>query len=397
MLNGQARTAVAELAAAVLSLRPMIDRLDAPVRVAVPGGARGAVRGLQTIVDRVCGRLGAPALELVRSPESDLDPFGAAAGRRLGLADSGAALAVLSSDDLPDVDRVVDEAVSADFDSFCEQRTVRGPDGVGVRAYAAGDPDAPAVVIASACGMPARLAEVWIRRLARDHRVLTWESRGLFCGCEDFAGATGVPAQADDLIAVMDAFELDQAHVMGLCGGAVIAITAAAAHPDRISSLSLWHGDFELGDQARKTEHQRNLQALMTMATRAKVSAAGVHAVLCRSIAASTPPELAHLVLYPYASPDLLFRYCLLNGAIMETDVRPELSAVVQPTLVVTSEDDTTAHPDGSRYVAAALPDARLHVVPHGDHISLFQGPPDLIDTASRFMAEKSDVNPSHR
>jgi len=237
--------------------------------------------------------------------------------------------------------------------------------------------------------MPVRLAEAWIRRLAVDHRVLIWETRGLFCGCEDFAGATDVAAQGEDLVAVMDAFGVARAHVAGLCGGAVIALTAAAAAPERISSLSLWHGDFELGDAAGKTDHQRNLQALMALATRAKVSAAGVHAVLGRSIAGQSPPELAHLVLYPYANPDLLYRYCLLNGAIMDADVRPVLPAVGQPTLVVTSLDDSTAHPDGSRFVAAALPAARLHVEPHGDHISLFSGAPELIDTLVRFIAEQ--------
>ncbi|NUR27859.1 MAG: alpha/beta hydrolase [Catenulispora sp.] len=389
MLNSQANSAVAGLTAAVLSLRPMIDRLEPPVRVPAPGGGRGVLRGLQDVVDRVCGRLGAPRLEVVRLSERDLGPFAAAAGRRLDLPGSVAALAGVDRDDMPAVDRAVDAAVAQDFESFCEQRLVLAPDGSGVRAYAAGDPGAPVVVIAAACGMPIRLAEAWIRRLAVSHRVLTWESRGLFCDCEDYAGGTGVAEQAADLIAVMDAFGAERAHVAGLCGGAVIALTAAAAQPERISSLSLWHGDFEVGDETLKTDHQRNLQALMALATRAKVSAAGVHAVLCRSIAAATPPELAHLVLYPYANPGLLFRYCQLNGAIMEADVRPELPAVRQPTLVVTSLDDTTAHPDASRFVAAALPDARLHVLPHGDHISLFQGAPELTGTLVRFMAEQ--------
>lgn len=94
--------------------------------------------------------------------------------------------------------------------------------------------------------------------------------------------------------------------------------------------------------------------------------------------AATVPSELVHLVRYPYANPRLLFQYCLLNGEITETDPRPLLPGVTQPTLLVTGMDDTTVHPDGSRYVAPALPRARLHVVPHGDHISLFQGPPEF-------------------
>ena len=75
-------------------------------------------------------------------------------------------------------------------------------------------------------------------------------------------------------------------------------MVAAARRPERVSSLSLWHGDFELGGAAPKTGHQRNLQALMAMAARGPAGAANVHAVLYRSLLSSIPPDLAHLVLY---------------------------------------------------------------------------------------------------
>lgn len=139
---------------------------------------------------------------------------------------------------------------------------------VPVQAYAAGGPSAPVVVIVSACGMPVRPAEAWIRRLAAGHRVLTWESRGLLGDVPaDFDGASGVAAQAGDPLAVMDHVTVSSAHVAGLCGGAVISLVAAAARPDRIASMSPWHGDFELGDDALKTDHQRNLQGLTSLAT----------------------------------------------------------------------------------------------------------------------------------
>ncbi|HEU5333240.1 MAG TPA: alpha/beta fold hydrolase [Actinocrinis sp.] len=388
MLSTQTRTAVAGLASAVLSLRPLIDRLDEPVAVAP------ASPGAQRVLDRVAGRLGAPRFAPLASSAADtapagLDTFGAAVSRRLDLAAREHLLDELADDRLAAVDLVVDEIAADDFAAFCTPATVRGPDGATVRAYAAGDPRAPAVVIASACGMPVRLAESWIRRLAADYFVLTWESRGLFGDdLEDFDGATGVAAQCGDLFAVMDHFGVASAHVAGLCGGAVLALAAAAERPRRISSLSLWHGDFEVGDDTLKTDHQRNLQALMNLAVTAPMGAAGVHAVLCQSMASATPLDLAHLVLYPYATPELLRRYCLLNGAIMQADARPWLAAVKQPTLVVTSADDSTAHPAGSRFAAAALSGARLLVLPHGDHISLFRGDPGLLDTAAGFIAD---------
>jgi pimeloyl-ACP methyl ester carboxylesterase len=56
----------------------------------------------------------------------------------------------------------------------------------------------------------------------------------------------------------------------------------------------------------------------------------------------------------------------------MTTDLGALLPGITQPCLVVTSEDDRTAHPGGSHAIADRLPRARLRVEPHGDHISVF-------------------------
>lgn len=364
-----------ELAAAVESVRPLVDVLEHPVRVA-------SSKSSQWLLDRVTARLGAPSFALT-APDR-LRPFERVVSDRLGL------------DRFWPVDRGLD--VEAEVDrgrgQLCERVVVSSWDGEPIPAYAAGDPAAPAVVIASACGMPVRLAEPWIRGLSASYRVLTWESRGLFA--ENFAGATDVAAQVRDMVAVMDHFGVPVAHVVGLCGGAVLALVAAREHADRVSSLSLWHGDFELGDMVPKTDHQRDLQALMAMAARSRDSARGIQATLSRTMLAGTPPGLAHLVLYPYATPELLYRYCRLNGAIMSMDVRPMLDGVVQQALVVTSEDDHTAHPAGSRHVADRLARGRLHVTAHGDHLSVFEGTTVLAVAMDFLTAQRSVPGRAH-
>ncbi len=367
MLDETANDAVKAVAQAVLEVRPLAERMPPPLAVV---GSAGADRVLR----RIAGRLGAPPFELIPPQRvGDLDPFARVVSDRLRLTPHSEALASVPPGDLTGVDRAVDVVMANDFETFCRQTLVCAGAGTRLRVYTAGDPSAPAVVISSACGMPARLAERWMRHLARDRFVLLWESRGLFQDFDDFDGSTEVQAQADDLLAVMRQFELRSAHVVGLCGGAVIALAAARREPELVTSLSLWHGDFDLGPQTPKTDHQRNLQALMAMATEARVSASAIHVILSKVMLDSVQPDLAHLVLYPYLTPERLFRYCQLNGAIMGTDVSGWLPEIHQPVLVVTSADDTTAHPDGSRMVASALVNARLKVLPHSDHISLFQ------------------------
>lgn len=258
---------------------------------------------------------------------------------------------------------------------FAAMDTIAGA-GTTLRGYSAGEPGGPAVVIASACGMPAQLCEPWMRRLvASGHHVVTWETRGLSGdpGPDDAFDtlAHDVEAQAADLLAVMEHHGIASAHVMGLCGGAVIALRAAQRRPDRVRSLSLWHGDFS-GTPGPMTGHQQNLRALLAIAAQGRSDAAMINTALAESARAGVPEEVAELVLYPYSTDELFYRYSTLTLATMTEDITPALSALRMPVLVVTSEDDSTAHPDGSHRVAAALPGAELRVEPHGDHLSVF-------------------------
>ncbi|MBO3744795.1 hypothetical protein J5X84_01855 [Streptosporangiaceae bacterium NEAU-GS5] len=353
------------LAEAVLSARPLADVLEPPVRLA---GASGSA----ALLNRVARRLGAPEFQVT---DDELGVFERVLSDHLRVDDH-------ASDPDDRLDEVVDEVAAGSFEGFRVQEQVGDPPLV---AYAAGDPGAPAVVIVGACGMPAQLIEQWVRYLARDHHVLTWETRGLF-GDPAPPERADVAAQAEDLFAVMDHFGVGQAHLMCLCGGAVVGLAAAHQDIGRVESLSLWHGDFAAVPSATRTHHQQNLVALMEMGAQDPVKAAAIHPVLCQSMLSAAPPDLAHLVVYPYATADLLHHYCRLNGAIMTTDVTPWLPGIQRPTLVVTSTDDETAHPEGSRAVARALPDAVLHVRPHGDHISLFQAETELMNLVGDFI-----------
>ncbi|WP_308258574.1 alpha/beta fold hydrolase [Saccharothrix obliqua] len=362
-----------ELAGALLAAEPLSSALPGPVRV------RCADPGTADLLVELVSRLGLPPLTPV--PHDDLGPFERVLSGHLDLGDRPAPPS-------PDLAAVVAAARAADFAGWATRVDVPAPDGVVLPVWTAGDPARPAVVVASACGMPARLVEGWVRRLAREHFVVVPETRGLFTAGP--VGPADVPAQAADLVTAMDHLGIGAAHLLGLCGGAVVAVVAADRAPDRVSSLSLWHGDFDLGGDSPKTDHQRNLQALMAMAAEGEAQAGAVHAVLAHTMLGVAPPRLAHLVVYPYARPDLLHRYCVLNGHIMATDLRPHLG-IRHRALVVTSEDDATAHPDGSRVVARRLAGATLTVLPHGDHLSLFRAEPHVVDLALRFLAEPTN------
>jgi 3-oxoadipate enol-lactonase len=355
------RVALIELARTLLEFRPALGR---GIAMPAPTGS---------LLGRIAHWLGLP--ELAEPEETgQLPPPLAAGWLRLNEQAARAEPAMLEVD--PDAAERVISAVLGDCVAGWQDRDpVTSFDGVRLRSYAHGQPQDPPVLIASACGMPAELCEPWMRALSRTRRVITWETRGLFSGpaaATDFDTiATGLTAQAADLIAVLDHHRITSAHVLGMCGGAVVALAAAASRPDRISSLSLWHGDYELGAPVPKTAHQQNLKALMLMAQSSRSDAAAINSALS-SVALASAEDRAITISYPYLDDELFFRYCVLTGALMSADVASLLGSVAQPALVITSDDDGTAHPAGSHVVAERLAGGRLHVEPHGDHLSVF-------------------------
>lgn len=411
-LNSDAACGVAGLARATLAVRPLVDVLASPVRVAAAfrdrdtndriGDSTVALARLTALLAHVTTRVGAPPF--APSPVDDLDMFERIVSDRLDLGVHGPNVCGHAPGaGQHELNGIIDDVVRTSFERRRATTTVRSFDGTPLTVYTAGRPEHPPVLIAPACGMPAKLCDEWMDRFERDYFVVTWESRCMYGDVVAFDGVRyDADAQAGDLLAIAEHFRLGRVHLMGICGGAVIAILAAVAAPDTVASLTLWHGDYELGAASPKTNHQHNLKTLMAIAGRSRDGATAIRRLLCESkcaagdrpLLSNIRPDRAPLVLYPYASAELLYRYARLNGALMGTDVRPQLDRVRAHTLVVTSGDDGTTHPEGSRFVAAHLPNATLYVTPHGDHLSAFDAGPDLTRLAVSFT-EAQRVNQS--
>jgi pimeloyl-ACP methyl ester carboxylesterase len=179
---------------------------------------------------------------------------------------------------------------------------------------------------------------------------------------------------------------------MGICGGAVIALSAAAAHSTRVKSLSLWHGDYNLGDDTLRTQHQQNFEWLMEAAALDRNEASDLQALfLDQATLATIPESIAHAALYPYVNPELFYRYARLNDALNKTELQSRLAQISVPTLVVAGDADETTHIGGSRHIAQSISDATLHVERNGSHLAFFESTQRSKQTAFRFLESTAE------
>ncbi|MGQ9909201.1 MAG: alpha/beta fold hydrolase [Candidatus Flexifilum sp.] len=194
---------------------------------------------------------------------------------------------------------------------------------------------------------------------------------------------------ADDLAAVLDAEAVERAHIFGYSMGGCIAMTFALRHPQRVRSLT----------------------AAVSFAYMPLPSRAGWIIQTTRLLRDhGVPDELINRVSAVHLLPEELFHFApvldawiaapadpwqqtragyeLQSGALRDYDLRPHLSAIGAPTLVISAADDLLVPPHYQDAIAAGIPGARLARY-RGGHI--FMALPDpvlelLEPGASRYL-----------
>lgn len=113
---------------------------------------------------------------------------------------------------------------------------VRSADGTSIRAWC-NDGDGPAVLLCNGLGTP---PEAWPRLVSQDsgYRVVSWYHRGLG-GSERPADPARVRVEdhTDDARAVLDAFGLETASVVGWSLGVNVAFELALEQPARVAGI----------------------------------------------------------------------------------------------------------------------------------------------------------------
>jgi class 3 adenylate cyclase len=202
----------------------------------------------------------------------------------------------------------------------------------------------------------------FLRRLAGYARVVTFDKRGT--GMSDrVTELPGLEQRMDDLRAVMDAADMEQAAVLGISEGAPLSILFAATYPDRCRALVLY-GSFSRFSYWFPTEEA--LAAFFGYVEQAWGTGGSV-----QRFAPSRANDAAFQRWWGRnerlgASPAAVTALMRMNSQI---DISGILPAVRVPALVIRRTGDRAVNVEGGRDVAAHIPGARLVEFPGEDHI----------------------------
>ncbi|GAA4702175.1 3-oxoadipate enol-lactonase [Phytohabitans rumicis] len=246
--------------------------------------------------------------------------------------------------------------------------TVDGPD------------DAPVLVLGNSLGATLHMWDPQLPRLAERFRVVRFDTRG--------HGRSPVPAGpydigdlGRDVLALLDALGVARAHFCGLSLGGMVGMWLGAHAPDRVDRLVLCctsarPGPPEAWAQRASTVRADGLESIADVLVSRWVTA---------PYAARHPDRLATLRAMIAGTPAEGYASCC--GVLERLDLTADLPAIRAATLVVHGEDDPAIPPAHSAAIAAAIPGARLALVPAAAHLANVE----QVETVTNLIMEHLD------
>nr|WP_295873787.1 alpha/beta hydrolase [uncultured Chitinophaga sp.] len=231
-------------------------------------------------------------------------------------------------------------------------------DGVRIAYQLDGEAGKPVLVLSNSIATNYHMWDAQIAAFGPHFQVLRFDTRG--------NGASGAPAgdyslgrMSLDVIGLLDHLGMERVHFLGLSLGGFIAQYIATHAPERIDRLILAHTAAHLGPQEGFNNSIHSLRQQPDMAAFEHMF---IHNWFPAAMINAEDPRIA-----PFRKVILAMSPTGLAGsfaAVRDGDLRATAQLIPHQTLVIGGDNDTVTLPEHSAYLAEAIPNARLVMLP---------------------------------
>jgi len=195
----------------------------------------------------------------------------------------------------------------------------------------------------------------------------------------------GMTTYASDLAALLDTLGVDDVVLCGLSMGGYVIFEFLRQWRSRVRALIL----IDTRAEADGTEARRARDVAAATARESGAEAVA-EAMLPKMVSAATlerdPTTVERIRRIMAATPvaGMVGALSSMRDRHDSTGLLPTLAGL--PTLVIVGEEDTVTPPDGARRMAAAIPGARLVVVPAAAHVPPVEQPAETTTAIREFL-----------
>lgn len=202
--------------------------------------------------------------------------------------------------------------------------------------------------------------------LARNHRVIVMDSRGHGRSTRD-SRPYGYTLMASDVIGLMDYLGIPQAAIVGWSDGAIIGLSLAMSHPNRVSRLFA----FAANSDPSGVKDVDKSPVFTEFVARAQKEYEALSA---------TPHDYKKFV-----------EEISTMWATQPHWTAADLGAIKVHTWIVDADHDEAIHRENTEFMARAIPDAGLLLQPEVSHFSMLQAPRQFTEDILLFLEREWD------
>ncbi|MEO8323296.1 MAG: alpha/beta hydrolase [Actinomycetota bacterium] len=252
--------------------------------------------------------------------------------------------------------------------------------------------DRPAVVFSHGFLMDHEMFEPQIEALRDDYRCITWDQRGF--GATEARGPFTYWDSADDLLAVMDACDVQSATLVGMSQGGFIGMRSALTAPERVRALFLIDTQAGTEEAPMVPVYEGMAQAWAIQPTEDLArTIAGIiigSAVRRDEPLGSAPlgsadhePWIAKWLARPGDTITEPFRTLFDRD-----DIHDQLSQITQPVAIVHGDQDVAISMDKAERLCRELPNCEgLTVIEGGGHAANLSRPDPVNEALRDFLS----------
>lgn len=208
----------------------------------------------------------------------------------------------------------------------------------------------------------------------------------IFQGQSDKTGEwRNFDTHARDVIGILDHLKIEQAYVIGLSYGSLVAQHLAVNNPQRISKLIL------MSTFAHKTPYYEAIELSWWRA----LEFGGYGLMLDIMLPNVLSEDYFKNPLIPIdlmkqtrqeANEDKQALFKLMRATKERSDYRSELKKIHTPTIVIQGEKDTLFPVHMAKEVSDAIPNAQLQVIPFAGHTLNLEAVPQMVKAIKEFI-----------
>ncbi len=234
--------------------------------------------------------------------------------------------------------------------------------------------DGPWIAFVIPFGLKLNQAEAFFNFFSAHYNIFSWQARSILEDADHKIkeNELTVDSHAQDMLAIMDALNIEKAIAVGYCSGAGIALAAINMLPDRFSHLVLINGEYTLMHRPDcVTPFAGDIDSLLPIAAQGREKARLIlDKIKNNTTASKNIPEAIDL---PFSEVHYLHRYGVNYLSYRDYDFETLAKQIKLDTFIVAGEKDEQVNILSAKTISNLIENSELYIDEQGDHYEVLR------------------------